>query len=78
MERSDYGESVITSGSIIFRMLRMLDWQFGCIYDGVWAGEVIRPLGLMGPLSMVEYGDAYAEDQSESMNQPILNSVYGR
>ena len=25
MERSDYGESVITSGSIIFRMLRMLD-----------------------------------------------------
>ena len=43
MERSLYGESVITSGSEIFRMLRMLDWKFGCIYDGVWAGEVIGP-----------------------------------
>ena len=54
MGRSDYGESVITSGNIIFRMLRMLDRQFGCIYDGVWAGEVIGALGLMLQLSMVE------------------------
>ena len=54
MERSDYGESVITSGSIIFRMLRMLDWQFGSIFDGVWAGEVIGALRLMVQLSMVE------------------------
>ena len=54
MERSGYGESVITSGSIIFRMLMIFYWQFGCIYDGVWGGEVIGPLGLMGQLSMVE------------------------
>ena len=53
---------MISSGSIVFRMLRMLDWQFGSIYDGVWAGEVIRPLGLMGQLSMVVLGEG-AEDQ---------------
>ena len=45
---------MITSGSIIFRKLRMLDWQFGCIYKGVWVGDVIGALGLMLPLSMVE------------------------
>ena len=45
---------MISSGRIVFRMLMIFDWQFGCIYDGVWAGEVIGPLGLMGQLSMVE------------------------